>query len=702
MKSRRSRPYLKSFFSADENSFGMRMLTKMGWNKDKGLGAKEDGSKDFIRIRYKNSSTGMGFEDKDSQWTEHEDKFSQLLESLKGGEGGESSRNLESLEEKSKNSKARVHYKKFTKGKDLSQYSEKDLANIFGRKTLKVEEKEKEESEEDHPSTSSFGVQTVLSKISSAEYFMKKMNSTESPSQGDPEEVGKISKKKRKKEVEEAEQVPEEKEETPNKEKKLKKKRKKQVEEVESLSSCQETVEDNTQIEAESQEIGAVQETSLKKKNRKKPKGQLQEAPEESQGAEALHKEGEEVKEVDIPPSPPKKIKKQKVLKETLPDAAGEHEPEEVSDLPIEISSEVLAEGPKLKKKRRKNKDEAPESIHKFPEEDSQKSSRKEKLNEEAAELFIDITSDASEDVKPRKKKKKNRKEAPKGSHKTPEAELEESCNKNKLEDEAAEAVCKIPTEILSDALSEEPKCKKKRKKNKEQAPGSLQEFPEDIVQENLMDKMNEEATKKVSEIPIKISSETTLEGPKIKKKRKKNKEEVPASIQKSPEIGLQESSKDKFKQERAQEVSDLAIELSSESDIEEPKPKKRKNIKAEAQESLQKVPEDVLQESKEHSGKSKKKSKKLKESKGNAEDLAPDLQEALKAYSSSGEVTYYLPLQRCDALLNLNANALKGSNFSSIIGYRLNEKINIRLVEPCEEDKDASSQEAKDPKSVL
>uniref|UniRef100_A0A1B0GHR2 G-patch domain-containing protein n=2 Tax=Lutzomyia longipalpis TaxID=7200 RepID=A0A1B0GHR2_LUTLO len=32
---------------SNANSFGMRMLTKMGWNKDKGLGAKEDGSKDF-------------------------------------------------------------------------------------------------------------------------------------------------------------------------------------------------------------------------------------------------------------------------------------------------------------------------------------------------------------------------------------------------------------------------------------------------------------------------------------------------------------------------------------------------------------------------------------------------------------------------------------------------------------------------------
>uniref|UniRef100_A0A1A9ZAV7 G-patch domain-containing protein n=1 Tax=Glossina pallidipes TaxID=7398 RepID=A0A1A9ZAV7_GLOPL len=157
----------------DENRFGSRMLEKMGWSKGKGLGVNEDGTQDFVRLRYKQDSKGLGFQDRDDQWTQHEDSFDGLLKSLNDGNvncgkvseieipkinfvfqgNGESietaadtSKKFKektsgmSLEERSRKSKARVHYKKFTKGKDLTQYSEKDLANIFG-KTFTEEKK---------------------------------------------------------------------------------------------------------------------------------------------------------------------------------------------------------------------------------------------------------------------------------------------------------------------------------------------------------------------------------------------------------------------------------------------------------------------------------------------------------------------------------------------------------------------------------
>ncbi|XP_055920554.1 PIN2/TERF1-interacting telomerase inhibitor 1 isoform X2 [Eupeodes corollae] len=150
----------------DTDRFGTKMLEKMGWSKGKGLGKSEDGTQDFVRVKYKSDERGLGFQVRDDQWTEHDKNFNGLLQNLNGGVDGngeadpspeecdiitptvglgfavKSSKNKklkehisgQSLEEKSKKSKARVHYQKFTKGKDMSQYSEKDLANIFGKK----------------------------------------------------------------------------------------------------------------------------------------------------------------------------------------------------------------------------------------------------------------------------------------------------------------------------------------------------------------------------------------------------------------------------------------------------------------------------------------------------------------------------------------------------------------------------------------
>lgn len=203
-------------WSQDSNKFGQKMLEKMGWKSGKGLGANEDGMTEHVKVTYKSDSRGMGFKESDNQWTEHDSNFSSLLENLNTsnktnneypGDNQNSSDSNDiitkikptSLEEKSQKSRARVHYHKFTRGKDLSRYSEKDLANIFGKKSLKpqcVSEKTSESNvssktnsisnseensndigENDQQTKNdgrTFGIQTVKGG-SMADYFKKKL-----------------------------------------------------------------------------------------------------------------------------------------------------------------------------------------------------------------------------------------------------------------------------------------------------------------------------------------------------------------------------------------------------------------------------------------------------------------------------------------------------------------------------------------------
>ncbi|XP_070491344.1 PIN2/TERF1-interacting telomerase inhibitor 1 isoform X2 [Chironomus tepperi] len=172
----------------DTSSFGLKMLQNWGWKKGNGLGREQQGNKDFIQVRYRNNANGLGFDGlKDNQWTQNEANFDSLLKNLNSqsnsnsnsGDETEKKKAVKSLEEMSKQSRARVHYKKFTRGKDVYKYSEKDLANILGKKTLKEpEEKEVEVAkpvEDDKPDTYKSDL-IINTGVSITEYFKQKMN----------------------------------------------------------------------------------------------------------------------------------------------------------------------------------------------------------------------------------------------------------------------------------------------------------------------------------------------------------------------------------------------------------------------------------------------------------------------------------------------------------------------------------------------
>lgn len=319
------------------------MLEKMGWSKGKGLGANLDGEQNFIKVSHKADQKGIGFEDRDDQWTQHEDQFNSLLKSLDNSAApSENEDNNDddadelsamtfrgfgfadvdekpskkkkksitetlsgkSLEEMSKNSKTRVHYKKFTRGKDLSKYSEKDLANIFGKKVTdetsereKLEEEAAKQKAKDEP-LSNYGITTVETGTTISDYFQKKKlnllkrnavsdetsasTSSNSPSPNDEDSREPEKKKKKKKkdksvelpesvdEISAASESPSQKEDEqqePQKENKKKKKKDKDAELAESVD------EKSASSKISSQEENEQQESQKKKKKKRKDKG---------------------------------------------------------------------------------------------------------------------------------------------------------------------------------------------------------------------------------------------------------------------------------------------------------------------------------------------------------------------------------------------------------------------------------------------
>ncbi|KAJ1148838.1 hypothetical protein NDU88_001662, partial [Pleurodeles waltl] len=189
-------------WSKDESKFGQKMLEKMGWSKGKGLGAKEQGSTEHIKVQLKNNTLGLGAAvNHEDSWLAHQDDFNQILAQLNNCHGQNEAdlpateeKKCFSLEEKSKTSKKRVHYMKFAKGKDLSCRSDTDLACIFGkrpksRRPAEVDtsaDSRDDDDDDDDDDVKQNGSplsdqvpeaigNTVTSTLSVAEYFAKRM-----------------------------------------------------------------------------------------------------------------------------------------------------------------------------------------------------------------------------------------------------------------------------------------------------------------------------------------------------------------------------------------------------------------------------------------------------------------------------------------------------------------------------------------------
>ncbi|KAG1666825.1 PIN2/TERF1-interacting telomerase inhibitor 1 [Nymphon striatum] len=133
----------------NEDKYGQKMLEKMGWSKGKGLGKNEDGIVENLKVKLKDDNTGVGYTD--DNWNAHQDEFSAFLKNLndkhKSAVPTQKKNIPNSLEMRSKLSQKRVHYQKFVRGKDTSQYSASDISSILGKRPATDCSKDISESE---------------------------------------------------------------------------------------------------------------------------------------------------------------------------------------------------------------------------------------------------------------------------------------------------------------------------------------------------------------------------------------------------------------------------------------------------------------------------------------------------------------------------------------------------------------------------
>uniref|UniRef100_V9KVT1 Pin2-interacting protein X1 n=1 Tax=Callorhinchus milii TaxID=7868 RepID=V9KVT1_CALMI len=270
-------------WSKDESKFGQKMLEKMGWSKGKGLGAQEQGSTEHVKVLLKSNKLGLGAAvNHEDNWIAHQDDFNQLLSELnschaQNGTPVDKEKGTFSLEEKSKSSSKRVHYQKFTKGKDLSSRSETDLACIFGKRSKRGRESQDKEQVEDSGNAETLGdpksnepeaeSNTVTSTLSMQEYFAQKMIELKK---------SKVVKEPHQTNVDNIPQNERDLAEYKAKSKKKKKRNKKETEETYACDQLSIKQAKNTEVEMSLNGIGEMEISSVKENHQIKKKSKKQ------------------------------------------------------------------------------------------------------------------------------------------------------------------------------------------------------------------------------------------------------------------------------------------------------------------------------------------------------------------------------------------------------------------------------------------
>ncbi|XP_054719657.1 PIN2/TERF1-interacting telomerase inhibitor 1-like [Uloborus diversus] len=164
----------------DKDKFGERLMKKMGWSEGKGLGKSENGIKENIKVRLKNNNSGVGWKNKctNVRNSDYDVVLNDLWQNYAPGKEHYSDSTLSdgSLEDRSQKFRNRLHYRKFVLGKDISQYSEKDMQSIFVSKPKEeMENTNQEDVKEQEEIVNGFQDKLTKNVLSIVDYFNQKL-----------------------------------------------------------------------------------------------------------------------------------------------------------------------------------------------------------------------------------------------------------------------------------------------------------------------------------------------------------------------------------------------------------------------------------------------------------------------------------------------------------------------------------------------
>ncbi|KAF9948478.1 PIN2/TERF1-interacting telomerase inhibitor 1 [Mortierella alpina] len=132
----------------DTNKFGFKMMEKMGWEQGKGLGAKEDGVQEHVKVRLKENHLGVGATKKSSDnWLGNTDAFSKLLADLNERVENDAKENGSKDEDKSSNSSSSSDDEDSESDKKKSKKSKKDKKDKKEAKEKKSKKEKKDKKE---------------------------------------------------------------------------------------------------------------------------------------------------------------------------------------------------------------------------------------------------------------------------------------------------------------------------------------------------------------------------------------------------------------------------------------------------------------------------------------------------------------------------------------------------------------------------